>query len=186
MARRRSLAGTRPQHAARGLKLWNVIEDHAINAREAAETGDCMNSLNHLEKAFESSGESLAENFHGKFYDPKREEEVEELLYKADKMFKDRCLRGIRGGGSPPRGYGAARGGSMFPLYDEPGIDTEPERDEPEEDDITTTDHRRWFQSGKLYFTGDEEGLKRKMEADHFWPNVWFISDHGNAHLITL
>lgn len=58
------------------------------------------------------------------------------------------------------------------------------EPDEPDEDDITTGDHHRWYQSGKLYFTGDEAGLRAKMEQDHFFPNAWFISDHGNAHLI--
>lgn len=58
--------------------------------------------------------------------------------------------------------------------------------DEPDEDDITTGDHHRWYQSGKLYFTGDEAGLRAKMEQDKFWPNVWFISDHGNSHLITV
>jgi hypothetical protein len=56
---------------------------------------------------------------------------------------------------------------------------------EPEEGDITTEDHTRWFQDGRLYFEGDEAGLKARMDADKFWPNVWFISDHGNAHLIT-
>ena len=59
------------------------------------------------------------------------------------------------------------------------------EFDEPEEGDITTEDHRRWWQHGKLYFVGDEVGLRRKMDKDKFWPNIWFISDHGNAHLIT-
>lgn len=57
---------------------------------------------------------------------------------------------------------------------------------EPEEDDITTSDHQRWYQSGKLYHTGSEAALKLRMARDKFWPNVWSISDHGNAHLITL
>jgi hypothetical protein len=67
-----------------------------------------------------------------------------------------------------------------------PSMEAHDEPDEPEEDDITTSDHRRWYQSGKLYFTGDEKGLKKKMAKDKFWPNVWFISDHGNAHLVSL
>ena len=73
--------------------------------------------------------------------------------------------------------------------YDEPSMDSPPEDergDEPEEDDIVTTDHRRWYQSGKIYVTGDEKALRRKMDKDKFWPNVWFISDHGNAHRMTL
>lgn len=67
-------------------------------------------------------------------------------------------------------------------AHDESRFD---EPSEPGEDDITTSDHTHWYQYGKLYFTGDEKGLKRKMGKDKFWPNVWFISDHGNAHLIT-
>lgn len=62
-------------------------------------------------------------------------------------------------------------------------VDDEPE---VEEGDITTEDHTRWYQYDKLYFTGDEKGLLKKMNKDKFWPNVWFISDHGNAHLVTL
>jgi hypothetical protein len=55
-----------------------------------------------------------------------------------------------------------------------------------EEGDITTEDHEHWFQYGKLYHVGDENSLKQQMEADQFWPNTWFISDNGNAHLISL
>jgi len=62
----------------------------------------------------------------------------------------------------------------------------EKEPELPEEGDITTEDHENWFQYGKLYYTGNETGLKAKMEEDQFFPNVWFISAHGNAHLITL
>lgn len=58
------------------------------------------------------------------------------------------------------------------------------EDEEPEEGDITTEDHEHWYQYGKLYFTGDYDGLKKKMDVNKFWPNVFFISDHGNAHLV--
>lgn len=63
--------------------------------------------------------------------------------------------------------------------------DDEPEQ-EPEEGDITTEDREHWYQYGKLYLEGNEAELRAKMEADKFWPSVWFISDHGNAHPITL
>jgi hypothetical protein len=29
------------------------------------------------------------------------------------------------------------------------------------------------------------EAIAVEMERHGFWPNVWFISDHGNAHLMT-
>ena len=67
----------------------------------------------------------------------------------------------------------------------EPFAGQEPEPSQPDDDDITTSDHQNWYQSGKLYFKGDEMGLRQKMNADQFWPNLWFISDHGNAHLIS-
>ena len=60
---------------------------------------------------------------------------------------------------------------------------------EPEEDDITTEDDIHFYQYHKLAFklTEDEdrnEGIKRELDKMQFWPNVWSISDHGNASLI--
>lgn len=57
--------------------------------------------------------------------------------------------------------------------------------DEPDEESITTEDHEHWYQYGKLYFTGSSKELRAKMDEDQYWPNVFFISDHGNAHVIT-
>lgn len=69
--------------------------------------------------------------------------------------------------------------------------DDEEEFDEPEEGDITTEDHRRFYQYGKLVLDLDEDddheaAVREFMERSKFWPNVWFISDHGNAHLMTI
>ena len=75
--------------------------------------------------------------------------------------------------------------------------DTEEEADsepqEPEEGDYTTSDHVHFYVDGKLVLTvpGGEEGdhvaaLKAHMEQEGYWPNAWFISDHGNAHRIEL
>ncbi len=30
------------------------------------------------------------------------------------------------------------------------------------------------------------KAIREDMEANQFWPNVWFISDHGNASIITI
>jgi hypothetical protein len=62
---------------------------------------------------------------------------------------------------------------------------------EPAEDDITTTDHIHWYQYGKLVLTTPdpndcEQQVRRWMEEERFWPNAWFISDHGNAHRLEL
>ncbi len=65
------------------------------------------------------------------------------------------------------------------------GLREDTEDAEPEEGDITTEDHEHWFQYGKPYHTGDYPSLKAKMDADKFWPNVFWVSDHGNAHLVT-
>lgn len=61
----------------------------------------------------------------------------------------------------------------------------------PDEEDITTGDHRTFYQSGKLWLeVGEDEdmtgAIRAKMDEEQFWPNVWFISDHGNAHLMSL
>lgn len=63
------------------------------------------------------------------------------------------------------------------------------EPDEPEEGDITTSDEKHWYQYGKLILTatyddGYAEKLKAYMDEQHFWPNVWVCSDHGNWCLI--
>lgn len=31
-----------------------------------------------------------------------------------------------------------------------------------------------------------EDVVRAHMEAEGFFPDVWFVSDHGNAHLITM
>lgn len=64
----------------------------------------------------------------------------------------------------------------------------------PEEGDITTEDHARFFQYGKLWLEIDKDidtremnaAIRHKMDQDQFWPNIWFISDHGNAHLMSV
>ena len=62
---------------------------------------------------------------------------------------------------------------------------------EPEEGDYTTTDHLNFYQYGKLALNvaeGDPwaHRLAEVMKDEGFWPNVWWISDHGNAHLIDM
>jgi hypothetical protein len=65
------------------------------------------------------------------------------------------------------------------------------EFNEPEEGDYTTGDHCKFYQYGKLVLTvGPDDdhiaALKAHMEEAQFWPNAWFVSDHGNAHLMDL
>lgn len=86
------------------------------------------------------------------------------------------------------------------------------EDDEPQEGDITTEDHRTFYQDGRkvlepatprvdigTLWYGYSNGVQFKLRAvDHvaalrvymehvkFWPNVWWISDHGNAHRMDL
>lgn len=67
----------------------------------------------------------------------------------------------------------------------------EEETDGPQEGDITTTDHKKFYQDGKLVLTLPEDAdhcaaLTIYMKDNNFFPSVWFISDHGNAHLIEI
>ncbi len=68
---------------------------------------------------------------------------------------------------------------SNWPEYDQP------EPTEPEEEDIKADDPAGpFFYLGKQIAT-DRAGLRAWMEAHSYSPNVWFISDHGNAHLLS-
>jgi hypothetical protein len=73
--------------------------------------------------------------------------------------------------------------------------DPEPEVDEPQEDDCTIgEDEHRVYQSGKLWVEVPKDAelferdlaIVRQQVADQYWPNVWSISDHGNAHLMDM
>jgi hypothetical protein len=90
--------------------------------------------------------------------------------------------------------------------------DEDDEPTEPDEDDLTTTDHRTFYQNRKpvlrlatypengaawerrgkgswyplpssIGADDHEAALRAYMEHEQFWPNAWVISDHGNAHL---
>lgn len=65
--------------------------------------------------------------------------------------------------------------------------------DEPDEEDYQTSDHSRFYASGKLVLTVDPDAstdemwsaIDAHMDKEQYWPSVWFVSDHGNAHLMT-
>jgi hypothetical protein len=68
-------------------------------------------------------------------------------------------------------------------------------RGEPEDEDLVTYDHRQVWEYGGtgrrpvLVVDEDEDfnaAVRAYMERQGFYPNVWFISDHGNAHLINV
>jgi hypothetical protein len=79
------------------------------------------------------------------------------------------------------------RGRLIKTAFDEP--------DEPEEEDLVMEDARGGGVSVSLYGHKHLETLDDRDEAEKFikqymrhhnwYPNVWFISDHGNAHLVT-
>ena len=96
---------------------------------------------------------------------------------------------------------------------DDDDDDDEPTDDEPTDEDLTTEDHSKFYSvggSGRLAFEieGDpndgaftvctpagvlagvfptvEHAIRAYCDHVQFWPNVWFISDHGNAHRIDL
>ena len=69
------------------------------------------------------------------------------------------------------------------------------EPDEPQEEDLVTEDHQRFFRFGMndrrpvVQVPEDEDWrihVKAYVDRTMYWPNVWFISDHGNAHLLSL
>jgi hypothetical protein len=65
----------------------------------------------------------------------------------------------------------------------------EPDEDEPDEESVRTSDHRHFYHEGRLTLTVGEdedmwEALDAWMEKNQFWPNVFFVSDHGNVTLL--
>lgn len=60
--------------------------------------------------------------------------------------------------------------------------------DEPQEDDYVTEDFCKFYQYGKLAVRTTEDRWERDvrahMDKERFWPSIWMISDHGNAHLV--
>lgn len=43
-----------------------------------------------------------------------------------------------------------------------------------------------WCEVNQTFHSDLEEAIKSHMEASGYWPNVWNISDHGNAELVRL
>jgi hypothetical protein len=72
----------------------------------------------------------------------------------------------------------------------------DPDREsEPQEEDLVTDDHRRFYRFGMTnrrpaVEVGEDEpwepAVRAYMEREGFFPNVWWISDHGNAHRLDL
>lgn len=64
------------------------------------------------------------------------------------------------------------------------------------EGDYVTEDYIHFYQYGKLVltipmvdeFSPDDwtSHIKQHMEENNFYPNVWWVSDHGNANLLSL
>lgn len=63
---------------------------------------------------------------------------------------------------------------------------------EPSPDDWVTEDHRTFYQYDRpvLRLAGDEtlpemwKAIDKAMTRAKHYPNVWFLSDHGNMHLM--
>jgi hypothetical protein len=74
----------------------------------------------------------------------------------------------------------------------DPEAELTEEFSEPEEGDYTTGDYSKFYQYGKLVVQADIDAddwrpaVQAHMDKEQFFPNVWCISDHGNAHLLSM
>jgi hypothetical protein len=76
--------------------------------------------------------------------------------------------------------------------FNESDEEVETEWAGPQEDDLITEDHSHFMLNGKVVLTVDKDAsthemwhaLEDYMTRSNYWPNVWFISDHGNAILM--
>jgi hypothetical protein len=72
------------------------------------------------------------------------------------------------------------------------GIDDfDDEPNEPEEGDLVTEDHIDFYQYGKhvLHIPDGQDmdrAVREFMDEQQFWPDVWWVSDHGNPHLLNI
>lgn len=55
--------------------------------------------------------------------------------------------------------------------------------DTPQEEDVYCDDPAGPFRYLGKTVARNERELTKWMEREGYFPNVWFISDHGNAHL---
>jgi hypothetical protein len=71
----------------------------------------------------------------------------------------------------------------------------EEEIDEPEDEDLVTEDHTHFYvvnSTRRRPVVTVPEGddwqphVRAYMDREQFWSNVWWISDHGNAHPLSL
>lgn len=100
---------------------------------------------------------------------------------------------------------------------EQPAEDEQDDPEEPDEDSLTTEDHERFYQYGRIvlsrfhlrglppskewyYHEGKDRigqvlgvfhddykaAVRAYMDRVQFWPDCYFISDHGNAHRIDL
>lgn len=75
---------------------------------------------------------------------------------------------------------------------DEPEGEPLPEPTEPEEGDWVTDDYIKFREFGIHRFFNVPPGerwqhtVSARMQKESFWPNVWFLSDHGNYELLSL
>lgn len=63
-------------------------------------------------------------------------------------------------------------------------MENEEQENEPGQEDVTAPDPAGPFHYLGKRIAGNRAELRAWMDAGNYFPNVWFISDHGNAHLL--
>jgi hypothetical protein len=113
------------------------------------------------------------------------------LLALGQRREKDEVLAAVRGFLEEKLTVDAIEDEPDEVETDEVEDEVEDEDDGPDEDALTTSDHVHFYQYGKLVLTVGEdedmvEAINAWMERKRFFPDVYWISDHGNAHRISL
>ncbi len=83
-------------------------------------------------------------------------------------------------------------GGDLLLLTVEDEYQRDEDPDSPEEGDWLTNDHQSFTQGERTVLTLERDlteaemwaNILQAMSAQNFFPNVWFVSDHGNYHLM--
>jgi hypothetical protein len=89
----------------------------------------------------------------------------------------------------------AATIAEILEEYDLQPVEIEEEPEEPVEGDLTTEDHVRFWQHQYghrvpvVIVPGEDDWrphVKAWMDKEHYWPNVWWVSDHWNWNRVSL
>lgn len=124
----------------------------------------------------------------GKYYTPwacsnvrMQEANLDEVFYEELEGIASEYDMFIESGDGDPCDLFAA-----IVVDNEENEEAEEEKKEPGEEDVVCGGHDGPFYYGGKRIATTAEELHDWMKNERYWPDVWLVNDHGNAHVITI